>query len=118
MKENHQRLKLISIIQVIEEQTMQKRGGAMRFFCTKTAYNRDEEWMASPRRQQEMLKIITGHVDNINSKNILDFGGGDGRLVSGITSNIKAVLTSLRPLLYLILGKFIKSQIYTRFLGI
>lgn len=63
--------------------------GKDEIFYNQNAYDRDKAWMASPRRQEELLKLI-GPQCTINMK-VLDFGGNDGRLIYGINAPLKAV---------------------------
>lgn len=60
-------------------------------FYTRAAYNKDEEWMMSPRRQQELLAIVKDSGLSLRNLRVLDFGGGDGRLINNIPAKELAV---------------------------
>lgn len=61
------------------------------FFYNQSVYDRDEAWMASPRRQKEMLSFFLQIMPNIQDLNVLDFGGGDGRLIANLECKRRAV---------------------------
>lgn len=60
-------------------------------FYNQSVYDRDEAWMASPRRQKEMLNFISQIIPNTQDLKVLDFGGGDGRLIANLECKRRAV---------------------------
>ena len=60
-------------------------------FYSQSVYDRDEAWMASPRRQKEMLDLISTRMPDTRDLQILDFGGGDGRLIANLECKRRAV---------------------------
>lgn len=60
-------------------------------FYSQSAYDRDEAWMASPHRQKEMLALVSERQPDIQDFRVVDFGGGDGRLIATLNCKRRAV---------------------------
>ena len=65
--------------------------GRDELFYNQAAYERDGAWMASPRRRLELLEVLD--IAGIASRDlrVVDFGGGDGTLISGLDVRRRAV---------------------------
>ncbi len=50
-------------------------------FYSQARYDQDEQWMASPHRQKEMLALLRKTGDDISQFSILDYGGDSGRFI-------------------------------------